>query len=102
MTGAAPGLRPWQRLGVRFAALFALAALAVIGAVSLLAYERQRHLKSAIIEDGYERRAEITANSAPTKKALPSSSTNSQASPAQSLIAPPPSRCRRAFGRSTA
>jgi class 3 adenylate cyclase len=38
-----PGpLRPWQRLRFRFAALFALAALVVIGAVGLLAYERQR------------------------------------------------------------
>jgi hypothetical protein len=37
-----------------------------------------------------ERRAEMTANSAPTKNALPASSTNSHARPAQSLIARPP------------
>ena len=39
-----------------------------------------------------ERRAEMTANSAPTKKALNASSTTSHAIPAQSLIgAHPPS-----------
>ena len=37
-----------------------------------------------------DRRAEMTANSAPTKKALAASSTNSQTMPAQSLIVPPP------------
>jgi class 3 adenylate cyclase len=38
-----PALSPWQRLSVRFATLFALAALLVIGAVGLLVYQRQKH-----------------------------------------------------------
>jgi adenylate cyclase len=43
MTSEPPAaLRPWQRLSVRFATLFALAALLVIGAVGLLAYQRQK------------------------------------------------------------
>ncbi len=37
----------------------------------------------------WDRRAEMTANSAPTKKAFAMSSTNSQTMPAQSLIVPP-------------
>jgi adenylate cyclase len=41
--GGGPTPRPWQRLSVRFATLFALAALLVIGAVGFLAYQRQRH-----------------------------------------------------------
>jgi class 3 adenylate cyclase len=40
---ATPALRPWQRLGVRLAAYFALAALIAVGAVGFLAYARQRH-----------------------------------------------------------
>jgi adenylate cyclase len=43
MSGASPPLRPWQRLSVRFAAFFALAALLVVGAVGILAYQRQKY-----------------------------------------------------------
>ena len=42
-----------------------------------------------------ERRAEITANSAPTKNAFAASSTISQKMPAQSFIGSPPRRSRR-------
>ena len=49
-----------------------------------------------------ERRAEMTANSAPTKNALNASSTTSQAIPAQSLIGAHPPRPQRSRRRASA
>src|SRR5262249_54650441 len=41
-SGALPPLRPWQRLSVRLAALFALATLVAVGVVGAVIYERQK------------------------------------------------------------
>jgi hypothetical protein len=38
----APALRPWQRLGVRLAAAFALLTLVTVGLVGALVHERQK------------------------------------------------------------
>ena len=40
--GPLPALRPWQRLSVRLAALFALATLVAVGVVGAVIYERQK------------------------------------------------------------
>src|SRR5262249_61625969 len=37
-----PGLRPWQRLSVRLAALFAIVTLVAVGLVGGLVYQRQK------------------------------------------------------------